>query len=75
LSREDEVSTKNAPSFRVLNRDECEAILGRNTLGRIAFSFHDRVDIEPIHFVHRGEWLYARTCDARAQSLGGVRGR
>ena len=49
------------PSFRELDRGECDAILGRNQLGRIAFSFHDRVDIEPIHYVHRGEWLYART--------------
>lgn len=54
-------STKPTPSFRDLDRDECDAILGRNQLGRIAFSFHDRVDIEPIHYVHRGEWLYART--------------
>jgi nitroimidazol reductase NimA-like FMN-containing flavoprotein (pyridoxamine 5'-phosphate oxidase superfamily) len=49
------------PTFRELDRVECDAILERNTLGRIAFSFHDRVDIEPIHYVHHGEWLYART--------------
>jgi hypothetical protein len=33
------------PVFRQLSRDECEQILGRNQVGRIAFSFHDRVDI------------------------------
>ena len=49
------------PVFRELDRAECEAILARNQVGRIAFSFHDKVDIEPIHFAHRGEWLYVRT--------------
>jgi uncharacterized protein len=49
------------PTFRELDRTECDAILGRNQVGRIAFSFHDRVDIEPIHYVHRGDWIYVRT--------------
>lgn len=49
------------PSFHELDRTKCEVILSRNQLGRIAFSFHDRVDIEPIHYVQSGEWLYVRT--------------
>jgi nitroimidazol reductase NimA-like FMN-containing flavoprotein (pyridoxamine 5'-phosphate oxidase superfamily) len=59
--REVVVSPKQIAVFRELDRDECEAILDGNRLGRIAFSFHDRVDIQPIHYVRQGEWLYART--------------
>ena len=55
------MSATPAPTFRELTRDECDAVLGRNHLGRIAFSFHDRVDIEPIHYVHHGEWIFVRT--------------
>jgi nitroimidazol reductase NimA-like FMN-containing flavoprotein (pyridoxamine 5'-phosphate oxidase superfamily) len=39
------MSTNMTPSFRELDRAECDAILARNQLGRIAFAFHDRVDI------------------------------
>jgi nitroimidazol reductase NimA-like FMN-containing flavoprotein (pyridoxamine 5'-phosphate oxidase superfamily) len=49
------------PAFRTLDRSECEAILERNVVGRIAFSFHDRVDIEPLHYVYDGAWLFGRT--------------
>lgn len=50
-----------APSFRALDKVECQRILSRNHVGRIAYSFHDRVDIEPIHYVGHGEWIYGRT--------------
>jgi nitroimidazol reductase NimA-like FMN-containing flavoprotein (pyridoxamine 5'-phosphate oxidase superfamily) len=50
-------------SFRELSRDEIEQILARNTVGRIAFSLHDRVDIQPIHYVYERGWLYGRTSD------------
>lgn len=36
-------------------------MLRRNSYGRIAFSQHDRVDVEPIHYVLQGDWLYLRT--------------
>jgi nitroimidazol reductase NimA-like FMN-containing flavoprotein (pyridoxamine 5'-phosphate oxidase superfamily) len=51
------------PVFRELTRDECEAVLARNHVGRIAFSYHDHVDIEPIHFVYEDGWIYGRTAD------------
>jgi nitroimidazol reductase NimA-like FMN-containing flavoprotein (pyridoxamine 5'-phosphate oxidase superfamily) len=51
------------PTFRELTRDECDAVLARNHVGRIAFSYHDRVDIEPIGFVYEGGWIYGRTSD------------
>ena len=49
------------PQIRDLSRDECEAILARNHVGRLAYSHNNRVDIEPLHYVHHGEWIYGRT--------------
>ena len=49
------------PHVRVLHRDECLQLLARKRVGRIAFSHRDRVDIEPLHYVLDGEWIYLRT--------------
>jgi hypothetical protein len=49
------------PAFRELTRTECEAFLATHNVGRIAFSYHDHVDIEPIHYVFTDGWLYGRT--------------
>jgi hypothetical protein len=49
------------PVFRDLDRPECETILARNHVGRVAFSYKDHVDIEPIHYVFADGWLYGRT--------------
>ena len=43
--------TPAAPTFRALTAAECEKVLSRNHVARLAFSFHDRVDIEPVHYV------------------------
>ena len=51
------------PVFRELDDDECVALLARNHVGRIAFSYHDHVDIEPIHYVYDEGWIYGRTGD------------
>lgn len=53
--------TAKPPVFRVLSPAACRAVLRRHKFGRIAFTFRDRVDIEPIGYVCDGEWLYART--------------
>ncbi len=50
-----------APVFVTLDDSEARALLARHRVGRIAYSLHDRVDIEPIHFVFDGEWLFGRT--------------
>ncbi|MBI1809044.1 MAG: pyridoxamine 5'-phosphate oxidase family protein [Gemmatimonadetes bacterium] len=50
-----------SPDFRELTRDECVAVLERNNVGRIAFSYRDHVDIEPIHYQFAEGWLYGRT--------------
>lgn len=51
------------PTFRELTREECNALLARNHVGRVAFSYHDHVDIEPISFVYEDGWIYGRTSD------------
>ena len=52
----------DAPLFAVLNRfEECEAILARNTVGRLAFALQDRVSVLPVHYVYEDGWIYGRT--------------
>ena len=51
------------PTFSELPRDETIALIERNHVGRLAFTFHDRVDIEPISYVYADGWLYARTSE------------
>ncbi|HEY2854267.1 MAG TPA: pyridoxamine 5'-phosphate oxidase family protein [Gemmatimonadaceae bacterium] len=51
----------SAPAIRELTAPECEKILTRNHVGRVAFTFHDHVDLEPIHYVHARGWLHGRT--------------
>ncbi len=48
-------------SFRTLSADECQALLASQHLGRLAYAYKQRVDIEPLHYVADGEWLYLRT--------------
>jgi nitroimidazol reductase NimA-like FMN-containing flavoprotein (pyridoxamine 5'-phosphate oxidase superfamily) len=55
------VTHKGDVVFRELSRDEIEAVLLRNKVGRIAFSFNDRVDIQPIHYIYERGWSYGRT--------------
>src|SRR5436309_1044987 len=49
------------PEFFELSRDDAIALLERHHFGRLAFSFHDRVDIEPISYVFSNGSLYGRT--------------
>src|SRR5688500_1171606 len=49
------------PTFRELDPPEVEQLLTRNHVGRMAYSFHNRVDIEPISYVHAGGVIYMRT--------------
>jgi nitroimidazol reductase NimA-like FMN-containing flavoprotein (pyridoxamine 5'-phosphate oxidase superfamily) len=49
--------------FTDLDHEEVEEVLGRNKIGRIAFAFHDRVDIQPIHYVYERGWIYGRTSE------------
>jgi nitroimidazol reductase NimA-like FMN-containing flavoprotein (pyridoxamine 5'-phosphate oxidase superfamily) len=49
------------PVFSELSREESIVLLARNHVGRLAFTFHDRVDLEPISYLYSEGWLYART--------------
>ena len=49
------------PTIRELTRAECEVVLHRNFIGRVAFAFDRRVEIRPIHFLYEDGWLYGRT--------------
>ncbi len=56
-------TSRRAVEFTELTHDEIEAVLKRNSVGRLAFAFHDRVDIQPIHYVYERGWLFGRTSD------------
>jgi nitroimidazol reductase NimA-like FMN-containing flavoprotein (pyridoxamine 5'-phosphate oxidase superfamily) len=55
------MTTLTGPTFRDLTPDETRALLERSSVGRLAFTRHDRVDIEPISYVADGEWIFGRT--------------
>lgn len=60
------------PTFRELAREECEVVLARNHVGRIAWSHANHIDVEPIHYVHAGRWLFGRTSPgAKLDTLAG----
>lgn len=44
-----------------LSREAGLRLLAEHRIGRIAFTFRDRVDIEPISYVYADGWIYART--------------
>lgn len=48
-------------TYRALERDEIDALLARHNVGRIAYTFRDRVDVEPINYVYQDGWIYLRT--------------
>lgn len=38
-------------------------MLARHSVGRIAYSEHDRVNIEPLHYVYDAPWIFGRTSE------------
>ena len=64
-STNDGASTENMGgeevTITVLRGDDAEKLLKRICVGRLAFAFHDRVDIIPIHYVYSAPWIYGRT--------------
>ena len=55
------MSGRTQPTFHDLAPRDIEELLARNHVGRIAYSFHDRVDIEPISYVYADGAVYFRT--------------
>ena len=47
--------------IRALDREEIDAILARNHVGRIGFARGGRMDIQPVHYVFSDGWIYGRT--------------
>ena len=57
----------DTPHIRELTRVEMEAILARNNVGRIAYAFQDRVDIEPISYVYANDGHPTSATDYRGR--------
>ncbi|HEX6052289.1 MAG TPA: pyridoxamine 5'-phosphate oxidase family protein [Gemmatimonadaceae bacterium] len=55
------MTTPTQVSFRDLDATESNRLLMRNHVGRIAYSFRDRVDIEPISYIYADGRIYIRT--------------
>ena len=55
------ITTPPTPHFSELSERSARALLARNHVGRIAYSFRDQVDIQPIHYVYDETWLIGRT--------------
>lgn len=48
-------------TIRELDREEIDAILARNHVGRIGYTRGRRIDIQPVHYVYSEGWIYGRT--------------
>jgi nitroimidazol reductase NimA-like FMN-containing flavoprotein (pyridoxamine 5'-phosphate oxidase superfamily) len=57
-------SPQNLPLFRTLRPSQIDAILVRNSVGKIAFAVDGRVELLPINFVYLNGWIYGRTAAA-----------
>jgi nitroimidazol reductase NimA-like FMN-containing flavoprotein (pyridoxamine 5'-phosphate oxidase superfamily) len=49
------------PDIRELSAKEAEALLRRNRIGRLAYTYRNKVDIRPLHYAWRRGWLFGRT--------------
>jgi len=47
--------------FDELDRSASDELLLRNNVGRVAYTFHDRVDVEPISYVYADGFVWGRT--------------
>src|ERR1043165_5176780 len=60
-TKEEEGMSPTHPVIRALDRAECERILARNHVGRLAYAWQNHVDIEPLNYVFHDGWIYGRT--------------
>ena len=66
--------TTSMPTFRILDDAECTALLAAHHVGRLAFGYFGRVDIQPIHYVWNDGFVYGRTRDgAKLRAISAVR--
>lgn len=60
-ARRSGAKTTRTPRLAEMTLEECQALLKRHNVGRMAYCTRDRVDIAPIHYVYSDGWLFART--------------
>jgi uncharacterized protein len=66
------LSARSSPVICDLDRADCEALLARNYVGRLAYARQHHVDIEPVHYVYSDGWIYGRTSEgAKLRMTGG----
>ena len=58
---EERGDVRGNPRIRDLDERECLELFARNHVGRLAYTFRDRVSIEPMSYVFDDGWLYGRT--------------
>ena len=58
-----------ATRLRALAGEECEALLARNVVGRIAFAHRGHVNISPTNYVYVAGWLFARADGAMRTAI------
>ena len=51
----------SAPQFSDLSEAKSRALLASKHVGRLAFSLHDKVDIQPVGYVFDDGWILGRT--------------
>ena len=54
-------NTVAVPRLREMTAQQCEDLLTRNTVGRVAFTYQGRVHVVPIHYACEAGWIYGRT--------------
>lgn len=64
-ARRSRAKATRTPRISEMTADACHALLKHHHVGRMAYCFHDRVDIVPIHYVYSDGWLFARTSHGR----------
>lgn len=47
--------------YRDLSHSECEDLLRKHKVGRLAYMLRNHVEIVPIHFVYDDGWIYIRS--------------
>lgn len=48
-------------TIRDLDDEECRRLLADSGVGRIAYTFRDRVDIQPLSYAFDDGWIFGRT--------------
>lgn len=61
LAREAMAQTARRPRFVALSARECRVLLRRNHVGRLAFVHGREIDIEPLGYACKGDWLFLRS--------------